>query len=122
MMMRFTVPVAIYETQVCVIITDDLQVTADKLSRKYNNPKFDTTTYDAFTFFCGYCYIVLEPTTPDHIVVHECVHATTFILTDRGVIHSQENDEPHAYLTEFLYREIAKKLHEKKKKKRIKTI
>lgn len=35
-------------------------------------------------------------------VIHECVHAATWLLNDRGIPISYENDESLAYLTDFL--------------------
>jgi hypothetical protein len=53
-----------------------------------------------------------NPLTPG-IITHEALHLTNFILNERGVLFDYENDEPHAYLLEWIIDEIFKFLSEK---------
>lgn len=39
-------------------------------------------------------------------LAHETFHASSFILDDRGVLPSFENDEPQAYLHDWIFRQF----------------
>jgi len=41
-------------------------------------------------------------------IAHEAVHAASFILDSRGVVPDFNNDEPQAYLVEYIVNEIIK--------------
>jgi hypothetical protein len=43
-------------------------------------------------------------------VVHECVHATAWILADCGVSFSDESEESYAYLTTYLVTNILRRI------------
>jgi len=43
------------------------------------------------------------------VFAHECLHAATFALTDRGIRFSRESDEVFVYTVELLMREGTKK-------------
>ena len=70
-----------------------------------------------YVAFCGknesyfYSYVLYLPEdVPDDIVVHECVHLCNFILNDFGVLLDPDNDEPMAYLIQYLFNEVKKRL------------
>lgn len=47
-------------------------------------------------------------------LVHECIHAANFLLKQKGVIASHENDEPLAYLVQWIFENCEKKIKRKK--------
>ena len=44
------------------------------------------------------------------IIVHEVVHLVNFIYEDHNIQLSKTNDEPQAYLTQYLFNQIASKI------------
>jgi hypothetical protein len=42
----------------------------------------------------------------DEIIIHECIHAATWLLTDRGVDYKDDNDETLAYYVTWLFKKI----------------
>lgn len=48
------------------------------------------------------------------VIAHECVHATAATLKYAGVKPTDASEELYAYYTEWLFREIALKLHAKR--------
>lgn len=65
-----------------------------------DNPRFYTRRYIS---------IVTDATTGmrerRHTLLHEAVHCAISILDDKGVRSSSDNDEPLAYLVEWIFRE-----------------
>lgn len=56
-------------------------------------------------------YVVCFKNTKDiSLIVHEVVHLVNFIYEDHVIKLSKSNDEPQAYLTQYLFSEIYKKL------------
>jgi hypothetical protein len=47
-------------------------------------------------------------------LAHECVHAAKFLFKQKGVISSNENDEPLAYLVQWIFENCEKKLKRKR--------
>lgn len=80
-----------------------------------NLPKsFEFKNYDAFVWKQERAeggedyYLVSRPDVKLSVLIHECVHLGMFILTDRGVDVQVSNDEPLAYLVEYLFDEANK--------------
>ncbi len=58
--------------------------------------------------------IWIEENTLLGCLVHECVHAAKFLFKQKGVISSNENDEPLAYLVQWIYENCEKKIKKRK--------
>lgn len=43
-----------------------------------------------------------------HVLMHECIHAANYVLHDRGVVTTTDNDEALAYLAEFVFKSCMK--------------
>jgi hypothetical protein len=52
------------------------------------------------------------------VIAHEAVHAANYILSDRGVLCDHDNDEPLAYLVEWVVSKVVDAL----KRKRVKVV
>lgn len=47
--------------------------------------------------------------------VHECVHAAKFLFAQKGIISSNENDEPLAYMVQWIFDKCNTKIRKKRK-------
>lgn len=52
----------------------------------------------------------LSPITPG-VIAHECLHAVGWIMDMKGCRHDIENDEPYAYLLEWMVNQVHKFLY-----------
>lgn len=50
-----------------------------------------------------YIYIWVRSTSDLGVLVHECIHAANYCLSDRGIKADAVNDEPTAYLAQWLF-------------------
>ncbi len=111
-----TLDIPIYRGKLVYIISNDVE------RLKINIPKFSDNEIYAHTYFREYCgkqgfYIILNFSSKYRnilhgTIAHECLHATNFILRDRGLELSVEGDEAQAYLLDY----IVDKLYEFVKK------
>ena len=47
-------------------------------------------------------------------LVHESIHAANFLFRQKGIMASNENDEPLAYFTQWIFENCYKKIKRKK--------
>lgn len=90
-----------------------------KVERKYNLN--DTSGFDAFVFESNpedkHNYVmVLRKGLKSHVIVHEVVHLVNLIFKDIQHETGAGNDEPQAYLTQWLYKKIKKEYKKANKK------
>ena len=80
--------------------------------------KFDTTGYKAFTYADkGVVKIAINLDDYDtSLIVHECIHASMYILDFCGVEISINNDETLCYLNEHIFNEVMKEIEKHKNK------
>lgn len=55
------------------------------------------------------CWVLLSKKPLLGEIAHEAVHAANFLLRDLGVETTMKNDEPHAYLVQWICEELTKK-------------
>lgn len=114
----FSVP--IYDHKLILVVTDDMKSWADK----YPDPVSMTQNGECLAFFAPAKpkveLIVIQPRSPLNHIAHEIGHAARYIMGYIGFKIMSDNDEPLAYLEDFLTREIhnrLKKITVDKKKK-----
>lgn len=54
-------------------------------------------------------------------IVHECVHAASFIFSHAGITHDLENEEPYTYLVQRIFEACLGEHNERNRKRRKKT-
>lgn len=94
--------VPIYRYVLRIVVFDDFKEVCDKYSEvTYSDNKGTVIDYGDKSMIC---------VPPDDIptVVHECEHVKNSIWKRIGFIPTSENDEPDAYLIEYLYKEVMK--------------
>jgi hypothetical protein len=52
----------------------------------------------------------------DDIIAHECLHATSSVLQEAGLKHTEETEEVYAYYLGFLVRKINENIEKRNKK------
>lgn len=98
--------IPIYRGVFVICITDDLK----KVENKFN--LINTDSLDAFTFKIGHNYYMV--TTKDlkiSVIAHESVHIKNMIFKDSFIKLDINNDEPEAYLLEWVIDQYYKYLN-----------
>lgn len=112
--------IPLYRGKFIIIITD-----STKKVKKYI-PSFPDDFIYASSYYANYkkqqgFYIILNFKSPYRkikhgIIAHEAVHTAHFIMKDRGIIDSFDNDEANAYLVEWVTDQIYKFIKKTKNK------
>ena len=98
------IKVPIYLTDIIVIETIDY-----KDVNEYFCINIDNNLYDAVVFEDKRDNIILAiKNKKQHIIVHEIVHIVNIIFKKCLIRLDLENDEPQAYLTGYIFKEINK--------------
>lgn len=107
------IKVDVYDCTVHLIVTDSIDDSYNAIVNKY--PKIgdqikekEKGTYLGLTLYGSGTnkkyWIIIEPSTPFPILVHECFHATHKILKERGIeVISDDVEESAAWLMEYIF-------------------
>ena len=107
-MIKKTINIPIYQCKLTIILDKDLSY----ITKKYKT--IDLSNYGAITMRVPNKYneyIVAFEYSEGSIIAHEVTHLVNYIFKDRGVELDLNNDEPQAYLTGWLFKEIDKFLN-----------
>lgn len=112
-----TIPATIYPLNITVFWGESVDNIKAYLELKHKNDPdiFKTIHFHNPGYTCiretGEIFIYLKEEYADDmgILVHECFHATEFILDYVGVIHCTESSEAFAYLLQYILNEIISK-------------
>ena len=107
-MIKKTINIPIYQCKLTIILDKDLSY----ITKKYKT--IDLSNYGAITMRVPNKYneyIVAFEYSEGSIIAHEVAHLVNYIFKDRGVELDLNNDEPQAYLTGWLFKEIDKFLN-----------
>lgn len=81
------------------------------------NKKYSINANESYESFCFTTenkkgskkyYIVLKKETDISIIAHEVVHLVNYIFLHNGIELDRHNDEPQAYLTGWIFKQINK--------------
>lgn len=89
-----------------IYVTDDLVTKVGELGGEADDTFAAVTLWRASNE--GAITIVYEDMCGDNSLVHEAVHAAGRALKSIGWFYDIDNDEPFAYLTDFIFRESKK--------------
>lgn len=101
------IKIPIYKGNLTIIEAKDL----NEVSKKYKTP--DLSNYGAVTLkdnnkYREYVVAFETDSFSNSLIAHEVVHIVNYIYLDCGIELDRVNDEPQAYLTQFLFKEIEK--------------
>ncbi len=102
--------IPIYHSKVLIVEDEDVRETIETLTdgeMTSADAKAATLNMDSEDI---HYMVVFEPKVDNGIIVHECVHLATMILNSKGYQFDPINDEPYAYLVQYLFDTIAKEL------------
>lgn len=94
--------VPIYRYALKIVIFDDFKEVKEVI------PDIDSNDSKGLLLDYGDRSIICVPPHDTLTIVHECEHAKNAIWKRIGFIPTPENDEPDAYLIEYLYKEVMK--------------
>jgi len=99
-----TKKIPLYTGKLTIIQTEKEETLSDVA--KVLNIDFDVSNYDGMACIDKHNYIVafIDKTTPS-IIAHESIHAVGFIFQEHNIRMDANNDEPIAYLLEWIVRE-----------------
>lgn len=107
------IQIPIYGGKLMIHITNSKKVASKIAGQKQ---------YDVFAFHIRnnheHYHIVLNPEHPKAeitygVIAHECTHAALTLFKSRGIHPDVENQEPLAYMIEWLVDQVVKFMHEK---------
>lgn len=83
----------------------------------------DTDHADAITFDHPEdrtrVFIAIMSDTPSDVVVHECTHAANIIFKYAGIEVDLSNDEPYAYLVQWVFASVQKSIRKNTSRREI---
>lgn len=102
-MIKETIDIPIYQCKLTIILDKDLSYVVQEYKTK------DLSDYGAITMrvpdkFSE--YIMAFEYSDGNIIAHEIVHLKNYIYQDKGIELDRFNDEPEAYLTGWLFKQI----------------
>lgn len=114
-MKKKTIKIPIYG-QTLLVYVGNPQEAAQKIHSEHQLNLIDETmsagAWTALLVAPGWCQTVMA--LPEDVdlstIVHECVHAAYILLDHIGIELTPMNHEPLAYLTDYLFEEVAKKV------------
>lgn len=99
--------IPIYYGYLIIIISEDFKAVAKKFNLKEN-----VELYGAFAWSrinkddIPEFLVCVPPDVSNHLIAHEVVHIVNAVFLNRGIELDRNNDEPQAYLTGYVFKEI----------------
>jgi len=97
----------VYSVNFIIIQSNDHDAASEKYDVDWEESANGTTTM----LEDGDVYIFLEKDAELDLAVHEIDHAIDFLWSDRGIEKLEGPDEAHAYMVQWLFREIYHKCY-----------
>jgi hypothetical protein len=101
------VQIPIYYGNLIIVVSDDYNAVAKKF-----NLKQEVNLYGAFSWanrdkkdILNY-YVCVDEKVSNHLIAHEVVHLVNFIFLEKRIELDRINDEPQAYLTGWIFKQI----------------
>lgn len=108
------IKIPIYHGNLIIVVDDNWE----RINKKYNTEIKKDFDGVVFKKPCkdGYMEYVVAFSRPPkgHIIAHEAVHVVNYIFVDGLIELDRYNDEPQAYLTEWVVRQIESFVNKKK--------
>lgn len=108
--MRTTrIEIPIYYGYLVIIVSDNYNEVAKKYGIKENVDLFGAFVWTMRNKRGIADFLVcVDEKVSNHLIAHEVVHLVNAIFLEKGIELDRHNDEPQAYLTGWLFREIEK--------------
>lgn len=112
------IPVPLYRGYLVILITNSENLLSKQIHSEPFRDLFAHTVYGEYNRRQGF-FIILnfnnqyDARITNGTIAHEALHATNFILKNRGVIEDFNNDEPQAYLLEWIVHQVHQFVHDK---------
>lgn len=98
-----TVPIPVYFGNLIIIVTDDFKKVNKVYKTKAKNKLYDAVVFESLK---GNKFIVAIKVVEWSIIAHEVVHLVNDLFLKRGILLDRVNDEPQAYMTGWVTKEI----------------
>lgn len=100
------IKVPIYNTFIFVGFYDD----SEELNKKYGTDSTHTTDAICWGSIGGTAVFFNKNKISQRVIAHECVHIVNYIFKEKGIKLDLNNDEPQAYLMDWVFNEVNKTL------------
>ena len=113
--------VPLYGTRLHIVVTEDFKQDREEINKKFHQKFEESDTFLGFTERRqGHCVVILNKGRHKQIyktkwqeelidtLTHETAHTVNFIFNDKGIKLDSYNDEPQAYLTGWVSKELYK--------------
>ena len=102
-MKKTTIDIPIYQCKLTIILDKDLSY-VEKKYRTKSLSDYGAVTMRVPNKFSE--YVMAFEYSEGTIIAHEIVHLKNYIYQDRSIELDKDNDEPEAYLTGWLFKQI----------------
>ena len=115
-MLKFKVNIPVYNTAVHFVVAESIAKIAssfpsyEKYIKEIEGDYFFDDATGLFIIINNKRYVFLEDTLDTNTVIHEILHATINILTEKGVRLTDSSEEAYCYLHGYLFSEYSKKI------------
>lgn len=105
-----TKEIPIYHTKLTIVFSDDFKKAIEKLKLRF--PGLDVSLYDAFASDQRtksgrlHMYVFFKPDPTHSSIAHEVVHLVNFVFENCNIRPDLINDEPQAYLTGWITKQV----------------
>jgi len=111
------IDIPIYFGKFVIVATNNMKKLDKATKLKTNKTNLYATTFwnmydEDEGFFVAFNFWNKNKQINHGVIAHEAVHIADFIFESRGVQRDWENDEPYAYIVQFLVDEIYKFIYE----------
>lgn len=110
-MLEHVVDIPIYRGKLIIIVSDDKEEIKKKISDfEEDGDIYGHACLTNWEGWQGFALVINHknkhrPLTFG-VIAHEALHLTNFLMNERGVHLDYENDEPHAYLLDWIIEQV----------------
>lgn len=102
-----TMKVDPYDYTLHIVVSNDILSSYKKryiykISNPANTPSANTEAFIWYYNGCKEMYVFFKPKALPHVIAHECLHLTRFVMNRVGIVCNEVTDEAWAYLHDNL--------------------
>lgn len=96
------IKIPIYNYYIKVVLFEDYK----EVNKKYNTDFSNSTDEMVYESNGGAVALFRKDKLKPNVIVQECVHIVNFLFKEKGIKLDINNDEPQAYLMDYIFEKI----------------